>query len=67
MKASKTSNYLAHTGHKFKDYHLNTTNQIYTGLAEGNLLELGQINNSVLKSVYWQFKFDNELKKHSLI
>lgn len=57
MKTTKASNYLAHSSHEFTDYHLNTANQIYSGIAEGNLRKLGQLINRIPKSDQWYVRF----------
>ena len=43
---TKASNYLAHTGHIFTDYHTETAEKIHTLICEGNLRELGKLVNS---------------------
>jgi hypothetical protein len=48
---------LAHSSHEFTDYHLNTSDQIYSGIADGNLRELGQIINCVPDSDQWYVRF----------
>ena len=45
MKTTKSSNYLKHTGHDFTDYHIQTADKIYSLIAEGNLLKLGEVIN----------------------
>ena len=57
MKTIKASNYLAHSGHEFTGYHLNTSDQIYSRIADGNLRELGHIINGVPKSDQWYVRF----------
>ncbi len=56
-KTTKASNHLSHSGQEFTDYHLETADKIYTGIAGGNLKELSELIHGITDEDYLHIHF----------